>query len=105
MFRVGQKVVCIKQDAWVSSVSGKPAAREGHPLTNAIYTVVGLLPGDSYAPNGFVILAEAPPHCGYSAIHFRPVAEKKTDISVFEEILKRETVSDHQSNVSEVSND
>jgi hypothetical protein len=79
MFRVGQKVVCVNA--------------EGTPeLTlNAIYTITAI---DPDAKDGIgVELAEVEPPGGYiewiyDIRRFRPIVERKTNISVFTEMLK-----------------
>jgi hypothetical protein len=74
MFRVGQKVVCV--DA------------RGTLQKDAIYTVLGI----ELAPSGRTILqVDCPPDIGgcsgYYATRFRPIVERKTDISVFKAML------------------
>lgn len=84
MFHVGQKVVCV--DA--SSHERASNLQEG-----AVYTVTGVT--DFYGKPA-IRLAEAAHFSGnnlpFWSFRFRPVVEKKTDISVFEEILRRESI-------------
>ncbi len=101
MFRIGQKVVCIQAENPLTAGMAWNRACD-IPQIGTVYTVRGLgqqygLPalrlheiiwrgwveGGVYSHDGF-----------YWAGRFRPVVEKKTDIGVFEEILKRETVDD-----------
>lgn len=85
MFHVGQKVVC---------VDDSPVALWPAPFKKGEIVTVS---GPSNSPN-CIRLVEYPegsgPAAGYYASRFRPLVEKKTDISVFTEILKRETVDD-----------
>lgn len=95
MFRVGQKVVCVS------------AGTNGHPMdirprVGCVYTIRGIEfdrpapihpvglwleeiknPLRSYA--GYSEFSET----SFSALRFRPVIERKTDISVFTEILRK----------------
>ena len=85
-FHVGQKVV------YVGGLALHPGETE--PSKNAVYTViwVGHHPGFTHL---HIDIAEMP--CaetdeyfrGYKAVAFRPVVERKTDISVFQEILRK----------------
>jgi len=81
-FHVGQKVVCINDDKSASLRLG------------CVYTVVGLL--DRMLPTCLgtteygVALLEAKPnelHIGFASSRFRPVVERKTDISIFKAML------------------
>lgn len=86
MFYVGQKVVCV--DAGPNPMSGLVP-----PLTkDAVYTISDVkVCWDGCGVN--VVEAPAPfdvfgPHVPlYMALRFRPAAERKTDISVFEKLL------------------
>jgi len=78
-FRVGQKVVCVD-----ASLPANPWHRK-HPLIrNQIYSIESL----------------AGPYCvdidgsgrGWQNWRFRPIVERKTDISVFTKMLKRKVV-------------
>jgi hypothetical protein len=88
-FHVGQKVVCIRDD-WSD---GSPPLRNG-----AIYTVVGITaPIKCFSFGGpsmcrpTIILAEAKnpngDDIGFNHERFRPVIERKTDISIFTAML------------------
>ena len=108
MFRVGQKVVCV-DDSEPSSTH--VVGYDGHHwqyfggldgLTKgAIYTVRAFVQNHI---NGGVSLCLAEifrehtirsgidiGECGYRASRFRPVVERKTDISIFTEILRKHT--------------
>jgi hypothetical protein len=96
MFHVGQKVVCIAQ---ASSPYG-----EAVPQVGSVYTIREVCDGQEYGPCYRLIEIANPPmgyadgyrECDFTHRLFRPVIEKKTDISVFTQILdkvnKRETV-------------
>lgn len=77
MFRVGQKVVCVD-----ASLPANPWHRE-HPLIlREIYIVHHL----------FIKCIDIDgSRRGWQNWRFRPIVERTTDISVFEEILRRET--------------
>lgn len=87
MFRVGQKVVCIKNGPWYSSNGD---VQEG-PAYGDVVTIRGF---DS-KKNGLLLREwERPQHLysdgterGYIYSRFRPVAEHKTDISIFTKML------------------
>ena len=89
MFRVGQKVVCIK---------GGNITHNGFvPVTGGIYTVRGFFRGQ-YDGSPRIWLEEyIHPEkidgieIGWNATRFRPIVERKTDISIFTEILRRES--------------
>lgn len=90
-FRVGQKVVCVDARAARTSVS----LHKG-----MVYTVRACGP-ERFAEGCWVLLVEIinpPSHwrggfeeCGYAAERFRPIVEKKTDIAIFQEILRKVT--------------
>lgn len=75
MFKVGQKVVC------VDSIDNP------HLRKDDIYTVIGL--GEITAEITGVLLAETshPGGCPFYVSRFRPVVERKTDISVLQALL------------------
>ena len=83
-FRIGQKVVCIYD--WVYPDEPGPYVIKGN-----IYTVSGF--GDWYG-DLTIYFAEMPVYKspdgwsdGYDPAYFRPVVEKKTDISIFTALL------------------
>ena len=88
-FRVGQKVICIKQGGWTSLHSSEIGPQYGE-----IYTIEDI----EVIPTGtFLTLSEInnpPRYVGFAAnfwsVHFRPVVERKTDISIFTAMLKTE---------------
>lgn len=98
MFRIGQKVVCVSLEM---SGGGPLLPGFNYPSKGGVYTIRGIFPAGVEnlllleevvnRPCGTTIGFLEP---GFNATHFRPVVEKKTDISVFEEILRRETVDD-----------
>lgn len=82
-FHVGQKVVCIRAGAYYSG-----ALDTGLRL-NAVYTVARIYEG------GLMAVAEIPTNDICDALNkdrFRPVVERKTDISIFTAMLLREKV-------------
>lgn len=91
MFRIGQKVVCVDASACrdrgiISSL------KEGR-----IYTIISISSYRDRDNDRGLQVAEAEarvPSGFFKARRFRPVVEKKTDISIFTEILRRETVDD-----------
>lgn len=97
-FRVGQKVVCIDDEnfARLDIVSDLP--RKGRVYTVAWY---GCRPTDLGVPGVFLRELKSgicPTHkvtVAWRATRFRPVVERKTDISIFTAMLSpsRETVS------------
>lgn len=95
IFRVGQKVVCIRGPL-VSGVEDRP-----QPIIGQVYTVRCSTPRiEKWSEwhrrhGGGIYLNEivSPIHsdgceCGFLACRFRPVVERKTDISCFTEILR-----------------
>ena len=85
MFRRGQKVVCIIED-WVN-LNGIPC--ESIVVYKGIYTVTQSNI-EAHPGMRFLILEEDPEH-GYEQSCFRPLVERKTDISIFQKICDRET--------------
>ena len=82
-FYVGQKVICV--DAINNCVEDFPL------IHNAIYTVRGFY-NNSYGYPTLLLeeIGARNSGCiddGYKAIRFRPLIEKKTDISIFTEML------------------
>lgn len=101
-FYVGQKVVCV----YSFPHEGHPDDVDGYPIRGNIYTVRGTITWPEPIGLGLYLfeivrrplLTEAG-YCHertFAAAAFRPVEERKTDISIFTEILdginKRETV-------------
>lgn len=78
-FRIGQKVVCIKE----------PIPQADCPYRifqkDAIYTVAGF---DEDVDGTYISVAELHPRVTGHIEGFRPVVDRRTDISVFTEILR-----------------
>jgi hypothetical protein len=90
MFRVGQKIVCVDS----RSGSGRWTDNDG-PVEGSIYTVRRcFVDGDGDAILHLAEIARGPvarmrhgDNAGYSATRFRPIVERKTDISIFTKML------------------
>jgi hypothetical protein len=91
-FRIGQKVVCIYEGPWYFTVTGQSGYVHYDrpcPIFKAIYTISGF---DIY--DGILLreidhemtYADGSP-CGWRYDCFRPVNERKTDISIFTKML------------------
>lgn len=87
MFRVGQKVVCV--DARIPRYPGVIPVAKG-----AIYTIRDSGPEPMAQGEWWVLLneitnisAEGLGELGYTAARFRPIVERKTDISIFTRML------------------
>lgn len=93
MFYVGQKVVCVDDRL----TPGRLWADSVPPVEGGIYTIVSIVTNDS--GNEALVLAEAPRGpmsrafgaYGYHSRRFRPVVERKTDISLFQRMLNPKT--------------
>lgn len=86
-FHLGQKIVCICDD-WRYPGKGLVLL----PTKGAVYIFAGWndWPG---VPAGFLFIAEIPKWQGFRLISFlglffRPVVERKTDISIFKRLLQ-----------------
>ena len=84
MFRVGQKVVCI------NDVDGDAKSPYGMGYANGlrkgeIYTVIAIRSSDC-------IDVDRITRGGWFADRFRPVVDRKTDISIFTEMLNKQPV-------------
>jgi hypothetical protein len=80
MFHVGQKVVCVDASPWFG------APHLAHTLTKgSVYTVKDYSPSDFTEPSLMLCEVAWPPWM--FARRFRPVIERKTDISVFTQLL------------------
>lgn len=85
MFRIGQRVICVNDRG-----EGRGALRRGE-----IYTVTALCPpGPDGEPGLRIAEALSPPERfrygsdkGWRVTRFRPIVERKTDISIFTEML------------------
>ena len=90
MFYVGQKVVCVdaerpKMFRW----------SKDHLTKNAVYTVrkVGMITGGGSSGiclHEVMLWTDSP----FNQRRFRPIVEKKTDISIFTEILNHKSFTD-----------
>jgi hypothetical protein len=89
-FYVGQKVVCVNA-GWLLSENLNPVSAEMSLTEGRVYTVVKIRRERGVAG---VRLAEADaaPCWGFLAERFRPVVERKTDISIFKAMLNPKTV-------------
>lgn len=81
-FRVGQKVVCVdaseKNGRWFADA----------PIEGRVYTIVGF--AETKRGTGLLLqeIANDEEFCGsYSPNRFRPIVERKTDISIFTAML------------------
>jgi hypothetical protein len=91
MFRIGQRVKCVKPSTgeWHPIIPGLISAEVG-----GIYTVRDVLPPrDDRGPALLLCEIRNPIHrngfeYSFWAFRFVPIEEKKTDISIFTEILK-----------------
>jgi hypothetical protein len=92
-FRVGQKVVCVKGPRRHRNVN--------QPKVGEIYTIRLIYPSSLTGEPGFLLeeivngLHPNGREYGFYADRFRPVVERKTDISIFKAMLtdKRQPVS------------
>lgn len=94
MFHVGQKVVCV--DASEGERSGKVML-----TLNAVYTISEICAEVRFGERGVFVaeISRKISRPGFKARRFRPAVEKKTDISIFKEMLvpQRElALSSHQ---------
>jgi hypothetical protein len=89
-FRVGQKVVCNRNTKWEGGFQD-----EIDPIYGHIYTIRGIV-HYPFGPAGLLLveIVNAPRsyeegfyECDFQAPNFRPVVERKTDISVFTAML------------------
>lgn len=93
MFRVGQKVVCINAGQYNNEVA--PWGETEKIIEGEIYTIVHMLPWED--GTSVVHLAEVlrdglsrlfwGNDVGYAAARFRPLVERKSDISAFTKML------------------
>jgi hypothetical protein len=92
MFHVGQKVVCLKEGPWVATYGG-PCPAGSFPVNGEVVTIREIVRHDG---RGFLRFHEHrnPVHWGgpetaFAAERFRPIIERKTDISCFVRILDK----------------
>lgn len=92
MLRIGQKVTQIRPFRW-----GQHGYNEALPQFGAVYTVRAI---NLYRSEAYLLFYEIRnPICDYSAgtfemdfyaKEFRPIVDRPTDISIFEEMLTKE---------------
>jgi hypothetical protein len=91
-FRVGQKVVCIDASGGALNWGGKR-----RPVLGAVYTVRSVYRQED-EPEGILLeeiinqLHPCGDEYGFRARRFRPIVERKTDISIFTAMLKTDSV-------------
>jgi hypothetical protein len=81
-FYVGQKVVCVND-------AGLAGASYSHPMRGNIYTIsaIGLFDGAPHVDVVEFVLYPVP--LAWKAYRFRPAIQRKTDITIFTEILDK----------------
>jgi hypothetical protein len=86
MFRVGQKVVLIR------AISGPPINGDVFPTVGQVYSIRDILfeDGQSWLRLNEIInrVINEIDECCFIAAKFRPLVERKTDISVFTKMLR-----------------
>lgn len=86
MFQTGQKVICIVESHYWETFDW-PAPEKGR-----IYTVSGI---DSVAPLSLHLRELSLGVPSYWAVGFRPVVERKTDISIFKALLQPNNIREN----------
>lgn len=103
-FHVGQKVVCIDDSGHINANGRRGTWEDGDaPKVGAIYTVRRSFTnedGDAILwldeiRRGPIARKEWGDDVGYGADRFRPVVERKTDISVFTAMLNPSKTREH----------
>jgi hypothetical protein len=87
-FRVGQKVVCIKDGPWKSNVPPASPPR-AHPQKGDICQITWT---EMYEGDHFLAFKEFGDLDLFLADHFRPLVTRKTDISIFKKMLTDDRV-------------
>lgn len=87
MFRIGQKVVCVN----AAPDKGRTFPHGKELVLSAIYTVQSTGLRGPYDFSSCIALTEIP-DWQYRVTRFRPVVDRKTDISIFTEMLKPQPV-------------
>lgn len=87
-FRIGQKVVCVDARARISLY--RAWIYNDAPVEGRVYTISAIVLDEG---EDCLVLLEHPrsprsQHSGFAARRFRPVVERKTDISIFTKMLK-----------------
>jgi hypothetical protein len=105
MFHIGQPVVCIDADP-PPSLSDDCYSAVCHPVRGGIYTIRGFVCPEAYrltqtpglvfeelinAPIGYTEGMFEP---SFNPRRFRPLVERKTDISLFQAMLKTEELAE-----------
>lgn len=90
-FHVGQKVVCVNDEPNFFRVPGIRYLDRDFPLKNGkVYTIIAITE-EPIDGSKRVLLAEIPLRSeidkGFCRQRFRPVVERKTDISIFQAML------------------
>lgn len=80
-FYVGQKVVCV--DAGI----GKLSMRKANLEEGAVYTISKVIDWFGHVGLHLVEAKPLPGYSGFAAERFRPIVERKTDISIFKAML------------------
>lgn len=81
-FRVGQKVVCVNDKpmfGWLWT--------NDKPEIGTVYTVARVIAGRYGSYQSLLLVEICNDDLGYRAERFRPVVERKTDISIFTKML------------------
>lgn len=81
-FRVGQKVVCIKREAWVEWPANKITPCERAPSYGAVCRIKAI-----QREGGLIWLVLADYPDSWNSKFFRPAVDKPAGISVFTKIL------------------
>lgn len=84
MFARGQEIVCINADGWTDARGRRAKDQSKMPQKGQHYTCGG------YGEEGFIYLVEFWGPMMFEATGFRPVIKRKTDISVFEQIRRKQ---------------
>lgn len=91
-FRVGQKVVCVDDKPWRGPMTGDAVEWPTKIIQRgSVYTIRESSVSHPRSPVPCVRLVEARWNDSYdapfAAVRFRPVVERKTDISIFQKML------------------
>jgi hypothetical protein len=81
-FNVGQKVACVKEGVWCWN--DRPVIDSSLPKYGEVHTVIGI---GAAGDREYIFLKGYGSNVAFWASNFRPIQEKKTDISVFEALL------------------
>ncbi len=99
MFRVGQKVICVDDDNFVNYPRLAYLTNNLYPRKGSLYTIRG------FSRAGYIYLNEirGKPHHwidgfyegGWFPSRFRPIVERKTDISALQALLNPANHKEH----------